>query len=278
MILVEKNKRKNKLSHSLKKEKEISLHVPFCKGSYTIEAAVILPLFITFMMFAVYFYRILQVEAGVQQALDFASATVAVTTGDEIEDDAQLAAAIALFEEQLLANNVPVSFISGSQAGINLLESSAEGNYIDLKASYTMHFPIGLLSSYNFDINQNAKSRKWVGYDPAENSWDGRWVYMTDNGEVYHTHLDCSYLDLSIHSVDKSQVDEERNESGAKYYPCPSCKAESASGSVYITDYGRQYHSSLTCYKLKRSINKVLLWDVDDAVPECLKCERRDNG
>ncbi len=273
-----RNKRSKKLSHSTKIEKEISLHAPFYRGNYTIEAAVILPIFVTFMMFAVYFYRILQVEAGVQQALDFASATVAVAAGDETEADAQLAAAIVLFQEQLVANDVPVSFISGSLAGINLLGSTAEGNYIDLKASYTMHFPIGLLSNYSFDINQNAKSRKWIGYDPAENSWDGRWVYMTENGEVYHTHLDCSYLDLSIHSVSKDTVDEQRNNSGSKYYACPSCKAETASDSVYITDYGRQYHSSLSCYKLKRSVKKVLLWDVDDAVPECIKCERRDNG
>ena len=49
------------------------------------------------------------------------------------------------------SNKVPVEFVDGGALGFNFFESNVEGNYIDLKVTYTMTFPVGLLGDFSFD-------------------------------------------------------------------------------------------------------------------------------
>ncbi len=251
------------------REEEIPFYASFRKASYTIEAAVIMPLFITLMMFAVFFFRVLQVEAGVQKAIEFASRTTAIEAFGDDDEDTQLFAAILLAEEQIIANKVPRAYIS---SGISYDNSSVEGNYVDLQVDYTMTFPIGLLGYFPFDIHQSARSRKWVGYDPAEAAWDGIYVYVTQYGTVYHTSLSCRHLDLSIRESNTSIVASQRNKDGGKYYPCSHCRTNNKSGRVYITDYGNQYHKDINCSRLKRNIRKLLLSTVENIMKACSDC------
>ncbi len=259
----------DKLLYSQEIEEEIPFYTSFRKGSYTIEVAVVMPLFITLMMFAVFFFRVLQVEAGVQKALEFASRTTAIEAFSDDDTDTQIFAAILLAEEQIVANRVPTSYISDA---ISYEGSSAEGNYVDLQADYSMTFPIGLLGHFPFEIHQSARSRKWIGYDPAEAAWDGIYVYVTEYGSVYHTSLACSHLDLSIQATTTSQVGSKRNKNGGKYYPCSHCKTTAKSGRVYITDYGNQYHKDINCSRLKRNVRKLLLNAVEGIMPACSDC------
>ena len=82
-------------------------------------------------------------------------------------------------------------------------------------------------------------------------------MYVTENGVVYHQDYHCSYLDLSIHMVPSSGLEELRNASGGKYYPCERCGQNVAGMGVYVTDYGSKYHTSMSCSGLKRKIYAV---------------------
>ena len=276
------------------KDKEMPIYASFKKASYTIEAAVVIPLFITMMVFGIFLFRLLQVQSGMQQYIDYASRTMAVTLGNvsntgesdhdvnpdsedptvtgELSEAALLASTIGLAGYEVVQNDVPLGFIDGGAAGIDFLESTAEGNYIDLKVNYKLTFPVGLLGNLKFDVSQRARNRKWVGYDKSENETDGQYVYITEYGEVYHTNYYCTYLNPSVHRIEKSEVGEKRNKSGAIYYKCKRCMGVKEGGYLYITDYGTAYHSDVNCTEIKHDIKKVLLEDVKDKMRPCSKC------
>ncbi|SFH75993.1 TadE-like protein [Pseudobutyrivibrio sp. OR37] len=276
--------------------KEMPIYASFKRASYTIEAAIIMPLFITLMVFGMFTFRLLQVESGMQKSLDNASRTMAVTLGNvvnkgesekdvdttndpptikgELSEGALEIATIGLAGVEVAKNKVPIEFIDFGPVGINFYETNVEGNYIDLKASYTMTFPVGLLGNFKFDVSQRARCRKWVGYDKAENTTDGRYVYITDHGEAYHTNYYCTYLNPSVHRVAGADLSGKRNQGGGVYYPCEKCKPSTAAKTsvYYITDYGTAYHSDINCNKIKHNIKKVLYEEVKDTMRPCSKC------
>ena len=254
--------------------KEAPFYASFLKASLTIEAAVVIPLFITLMVFGMFIFRLLQVQSVVQQSLNEASRTMAVTLGNiqDQGDEALLIATVAYAGLELKERNVPLEFIDGGPIGFDFLESSAKGNYIDLKVSYRMTFPVGLLGDYTYQVNQRARNRKWVGYDKNENETDGTYVYITDHGEVYHTNYFCTYLNPSVHKVTKDEVGDKRNKSGGTYSKCHRCGKKEPGAFLYITDYGTSFHNDVNCTEIKHNIRKVLLEEVKDTMRPCSKC------
>jgi hypothetical protein len=105
----------------------------------------------------------------------------------------------------------------------------------------------------------------------------GEYVYIAENGRVYHTDKGCIYLNPGIQSIRYSRVEFSRNHSGGKYKVCKICSnGEEIVGKtvVYITPYGDSYHLDKACSGLKRTIRKVLLSEIGK-MPPCSKCERR---
>jgi len=100
---------------------------------------------------------------------------------------------------------------------------------------------------------------------------DGDVVYVTEHGTVYHTSKTCSYLKITLCSVDISEVFEERNLSGQKYTACERCQSEVGTGQVFISKEGTRYHRSLNCPAVKRSIQEKQRSEVDN-LPPCHKC------
>ncbi len=266
----------------------------FAKASYTIEAAVIMPLFITLMVFGMFIFRVLQIQSGVQQSIDTASRTMAVTLGNvansgdsdkdvdtsgqeptltgEISKEVLFGATLSKAALEIVERKVPIEFIDGGVAGFNFLKSSVDGNYIDIRVDYQMTFPVGLMGKYTFDVTQRARTRKWVGYDKWENTTDSRYVYITEKGERYHLNYNCTYLNPSVHRLPIEELESARNKGGAIYYRCERCKKKVTKGFVFITDYGTAYHGDINCTEIKHNIKKVPYEEVMDTMPPCSKC------
>ena len=101
-----------------------------------------------------------------------------------------------------------------------------------------------------------------------------RYVYITENGSVYHFDRGCVYLNPGIQSMHYSRVEEQRNRSGGKYKSCKSCcRGADITGMmvVYITPYGDSFHLDKGCSGLKRTIRKILLSKAG-SMPPCSKC------
>lgn len=246
---------------------------PLCtrRGSFTLEAAVIMPLAASFLAMILMFFRVLQVETEVYSALSYASRKTAAMILTEDSEIAELAMAEVYFRYALAEYELPENYVKGGAYGISLTSSDFSGEYVCLKAVYRISFPIHFFTIEGISIYQESKSRKWTGSDGSATE-DNPWVYVTETGSVYHVTTKCSYLDLSAQSANYAEIQGLRNKNGHKYYACELCAAEiQTSGLVYITDYGTVYHMSMNCTGLKRTVYQVRLSEAGDKAA-CSKC------
>jgi len=274
------------------------------KASLTVETAAVMPFFACFLVFILFFSRIIQIQSGVAQALQYAGRRLAAEccdlsesngsvtgaeSGQAVQPSGQggvqssladglssalnLAKSQAYFRKELEEQNCPTKFIRGGNLGISIAQSDLSGDYIELKAVYQMRLPVGLLGNIHYQVVQESKCRKWTGFLPGQDGQEGddEWVYYTPHGTVYHTSRSCAYLDLSIRGVPYRETGQNRNSSGGKYYPCEECGGGSAGSMVYITDYGNRYHSSLACSGLKRTVYMIRKSEATDR-RMCSKC------
>ena len=258
----------------LNKHKEM----PSCthlKASYSVEAAVIVPLVVGFWMCIMLFFRILQIQTEVTQALDYAGRMTAVESSEVESENALLISAKGFFLSEIRNYDLIDKYVYGGKPGISILQSDMSGDHIELVAKYKIKFPINFFNIGIISLEQHGYHRKWTGKQLT--SSEDEYVYYTDTGEVYHLTSTCNYLDLSIHTANYSQIGTLRNRSNHRYSACSCAVANiSANSTVYITDYGIRYHSNLHCSGLKRTIHMVRRSEVGNR-RLCSKCARAAN-
>ena len=274
----EKGGAKRCLFTSFRKKKKSSLFAkgaPFCasgKASFTIEAAVIFPLFAGLLVTILFFFRVLMVQQTVEEALQYTGRKMAVLAWESEEKGTllSLAEAEAIFHGVKKDAGDASGYQGCGTVSLDAVRSSFTGNYIKLYTTYEIPLPIGFFGKQEIRIVQSVKTRKWTGYSKDDAGMEqDRFVYVTPHGHAYHATMDCAYLDLSIQSVSYSMVGSLRNADGARYTRCASCGMEG--GTVYITSYGNRYHSSLTCGGLKRMVYLIRLSEAQ-GYHACQKC------
>ena len=255
---------------------------PHCicrKGSLTVEASVILPLFAGFFAFLLFYFRIMGVQLVVQNALEETGRNLALLSVKELEEPTEeqnyLAVAKGMLVLYLKDEPLVEQYVSGEELGISLLASEFDGDYILLNANYIMRFPVKLFGTQDFLVCQKTRFRKWNGWHGGTESMNTtELVYVTEYGEVYHMRRSCAYLDLSIRKVFYAELRKLRNYNGEVYEACELCVQESGwMSSVYITNYGDCYHDALSCGGLKRTIYQKQLAEVG-GIPACTKCSK----
>ena len=243
-------------------------------ASYTVEAALVLPMFLLAGIAVIFFFRVIQVEWGVQTAISDVARSAAIS-GD-VFSEMKPGPIQALCAAEMAVKGVPYKFVLEGPIGINLSATTVDDKEVSIKASYIMKVPTALFGWKHWHITQRALARRWVGDNPKDDDEADKYVYVTESGSVYHTDLSCAYLNPSIRGVFDGQLSSERNVNGAIYYPCPSCRKKGFSGIWYVTDYGTNYHTTLRCPGLKRTINRIKLQEaIDKGYPLCSKCERK---
>lgn len=243
-------------------------HHASLKASFTIEASIVLPLFVGFIAFMLYFMRIVMVEEGVQQALNKSVREVAAATTNYSDHSgvATTSAAIAKTHLHLSGDPFVEKFVTLGSWAIIYSDDDYSDNYVTIVANYSIKFPIGFFGRINTHVTQSARSRMWIGDDPSEggvykkeaSDKESELVYVAETGVVYHNSRECAYLDLNIKMIPSSAVSGERNSSGHIYYPCSKCHpVKGASDYLYITTYGTVYHNSLSCSGIKRTVYRI---------------------
>ncbi len=249
--------------------------VPLCirlKGSYTVEAAIILPLVAAFLTFFLFFFRVMQVEYRVQEALVYAGRQTAAYSSDRTSGAVSSALAIGYFQKEIAGDEYIEEYVQNGNLGIVITTPSTDENYLYLRATYRVKFPIGFFSVDGIGLTAETKHRVWSGSTLAQTASEDATVYYTETGTVYHTTLSCTYLSLSISMCSSDEIASKRNKSGSKYTACSLCgEAVTDHSVVYITDYGTVYHSSINCSGLKRTIYTVKLSEVGNR-KVCSKC------
>lgn len=239
------------------------------KASLTLEAAIVLPIFLLFSASILFLFRAMQIEQEVEEALEYAVRTTSVTAHTS-EDLAQTQ---LLFYGQLEQLDVPLEYVAYGAQGFVLSESEASDAYVELSVSYRISNPISFFGLFEYEIHQRAKAHKWIGKTDGETDEEEELVYITDTGSAYHSTTECPYLDLSIYTVSQLSIEWIRNASGQKYKDCEKCRKEKDwTGVLYVTDYGDVCHSSLSCSGLKRTVHMVCVKDLE-GYHACSKCK-----
>lgn len=244
------------------------------KGSYTVEASLLMPIFALVMVFALLFFRMIAVGWGINSAIRTVAYNTSLYSATD-EDGKRITknTIIGAGDIMIAKNKVPMKYIFGSYVGLDYKYSELTDREIDILVQYNVPIRIGggFFHDRNWHMMQRSKAKRWNGYDPHEGE-DGEddYVYVTEYGSVYHENINCSYLSSSIHVTDFGSIGRYRSRSTHKYYACESCGGNSQT--VYFTDYGERYHSSLTCSGLKRTIHRVKRSELNGRYPPCPKC------
>lgn len=169
--------------------------------------------------------------------------------------------------------------ISGGNAGYIMTGSKIRdgNNDIELEVRYAIRNPFDVFGIAIRTFTQKVCVSAWTGSDmyakdSASESNTQEYVYVTQDGDVYHTDRACTYIDIAVSKVSSVSVNKLRNKSGGIYYRCEYCGTDySGLSEVYITEYGGRYHSNSSCPKIRRNVIKVLKTSVK-GMRQCSKC------
>lgn len=270
-------------------------------GSLTLEAAILLPLFLFFMMTMLSLMEMLYFYETVEQSLHQIGKKMAIYVpaagivteifseereeGNSDVDSTEIGRIAAdMLGEQYVKNNLingmmqqelNSSGVVGGSGGLSLLYSKimTEGDVIDLVVSYKIEPRNNFFFLPAYPVLNRCRVRAWTGYVVAPdtvNDAGERMVYITETGTVFHLTNTCTYLDLSIQPVTSGDLAQYRNQSGGIYGRCELCGGEDAE-IYFITDYGDCYHTSLVCSGLKRTITQIPISQVGDR-HACSRC------
>lgn len=284
-----KNKRSNYFS------KRISSVISFTsEGSLSIEAALIVPVFLLAVMAVLSFTEILRLQMKIDSSMQQCAKELAVygyaakELGGENVNDLPLGIE-TIFSEIYVRNRII------SETGEDYLKESPiedtnvlhftgsqimKNDRIELKCTYYVMPFFSLSPKTGFLMESTAVARAFTGYDNlagASLEENEEYVYVTENGTVYHRSRGCHYLDLSIEKVFAEDLSLLRNADGSIYGACPICTGGNGGSIAFITKYGNRYHSDILCSGLRRTIKTIPISQVGDRRP-CIKCGNKRSG
>lgn len=275
-----KNNKKGKILNGLNKRKFFhhKTIIPpkraVLSASMTLEAALIIPLFVFFVVAFVYLINFINFQNRLNEVMYDVSRNLSKLEYVK-EGGSSLPVAMAAVYTQIDAQVIEAAGIKGGYAGLTAIGTEFKGDIIDLEFTYVAEFPFDMIDIRSFICSQKIYIRKWIGdedkgAEESEYSEKNILVYITENGTVYHTSRDCTHLRLSIREVSKDEINSLRNEGGGKYYSCELC-GKGTGHTAYITDHGDCYHLNINCSGLKRMIISVPISEVA-YMKKCSRC------
>ncbi len=269
------------------------------KASLTIEAALVLPVFMFFVLAIINILVIFSLQADIQLAMEETARSIGkkaylvdcaddLITSNEAEMDADTESLLSAGINSLTIKTwmmkdgrkerLDNSWIMEGSSGVYTYNSSYDEKtgILDIVVNYNYQIPFLPEPIGTFSLAQRSYSHVWIGRkldqkDSSDGKGDSHTVYVTPYGTVYHTSKECSYLDLSIRQIPVSEISSARNTDGKIYEKCTCANHMAAGDFVYITDYGTNWHTDINCAGLKRTINEIDISEIGDkhACPKC---------
>lgn len=153
----------------------------------------------------------------------------------------------------------------------NMMRSQVmeDGEMVDLILDYEIRLPFPVLGLPSLKRTARCRRRAWVGKE-GKDYGDGKGgekekdiiVYVGKNSTRYHRNRSCHYLANNLTGVSKQDIEERRNNSGGKYYPCAVC-GKNAGSTVYIMPNGSSYHAGKNCTAIVAYVRAVRLSEVE---------------
>ncbi len=264
------------------------------RGSMTVEAAVVVPLLILFILHLGSCMEMLRLHGRLEYALWQAGRELVVYGAAENRDsvpgvdpdgdpDNSRSAVTDLAVSYLYVNGrvgqlLGIDYLDSSpltygHMGLNYLASEylEEDECINIVLTYQVCPQITCFPFPYFRMSSKYYGRAWTGFDVEGEAERITYVYVTEDGEVWHSRGDCSHLKLSVCEARPETVWMLRNAGGECYRPCSRCVDRPLEGTVYLTQEGNRYHSVRSCPSLLRRVHAVV-WRENMPYRPCSRC------
>ena len=260
----------------------------FVRGSMTVEAAMVLPLFLfcflnLFLILNIYSLQTTLMAALRETGQDLCVYGYAYERMVQEEDDEGLEA----FAENIAFSYSYVKYKVENYCGKEYLEQSPlsygrkglvyadssvlqQGDIVDLVVSYRVSPLIDLAGFRPKWFYSRYYGRAWTGYD-VEAAKREEMVYVAEYARVFHKESSCTYINLSVHSVTADALPVLTNAEGKHYKPCETCRPDKEQV-LYITQEGNHYHGNAGCRGLKRTVYMAKRKDVEGSLSPCGRC------
>lgn len=272
-------------------------------GSITIEAAIVLPLFVFCMVSIMYLINIIYIQTTLQMHLENMARTITsyscITTGLDVtltDDESSLvekiifdsAGAIAvetMFMTDEIKDFIDNTLIVDGSEGISFWGTSVTNTEqpLDICLSYKVRMPFIPSDSFSFDINQHCYFKAFNGRELYKNIFlRVNFVYVTKDGEVYHANKVCTYLGRFTSLRNLTELQKEK----PGILPCTFCKHQTnlisrptlgQSEYVYVTKELDVYHYVEACPSLQRNLIRLPLDEAAGAYTPCSRCVVYEN-
>lgn len=245
-------------------------------GSVVVEACLIIPFFLFFVLAVGELLMLLLAEARIHQSLMEAAdytAQYCYLENKLLENTENQASAIVntviltkQFHTYLGDDFYVEKTIQNGKYGILLsIQADTKNKKIfTVKADCYADINIPVLGNYYLKLSDVVKKKAFVGYDQNEEEQE-IYVYVTPNQEVYHMSRSCSHLSVSVQEKEEWQK--------GNYTPCSFCGNAQGTGSIYVSKTTNVYHSRRDCSGLKRTVIRVKQKEVGNLSP-CQRCGR----
>lgn len=260
------------------------------RASMTVEASILLPLFLFVMLTLSSAIEMIRLHSNLQTALwntgrklalygTFLSDQEDSSLSEEVKDLSvsylYVKGQICSFLGEEYLENSPLTY--GVQ-GLQFAESEifTEDDCMELNLTYKVSAETAFFQMTPFRMSNRYYGHLWNGYNlhatPKEKV---SYVYVTEYGEVYHRDRNCTHISLAVREVGISQLDQARNLYGGKYKECEKCNKRVHSDKRYIADEGDKFHYDRDCPGLKRSIYTIPEIEASKYRP-CSRCVGRN--
>ena len=170
------------------------------RGSMSVEAALIMSIFLLAVNLLFYFFHLMEFQIELQFALEQKVHEAAVRQTEIIPGRLQ-----ASVSRELLGEGRGLS-LGGK--GLRLVQNPGEETeFLDVTAVFEAGPPLQIFGPMNGTYIHRCRRRFWSGQESiqdegaeAENS-EQEYVYVTQSGSVYHRSRACTYLKPSVRSV-----------------------------------------------------------------------------
>lgn len=241
------------------------------KGAATVEACLVVPIFLFFMVMVIRIFTMLIADAQIHQSLAEAAGYTAqycyledrIKKNETVSGIVNTGVLLSQFRDYLGDSFYVERCVAGGKNGIMITQKQDPENpkVFYARADYRFCMDIPFLGKYQMQRRNEIRQKGFLGFDPSEEMGD-IYVFITPNQAVYHMRRDCTHLELKVRKT--------KGTGGLS--ACRYC-GKNATDSYYIAQNGKVYHCNRGCSGLKRTVSRVKKSEVSGLGP-CQRCGR----
>ena len=272
---------KNKLysiktyTHTFEKRVSSFISSKILHGSMTIEAALVLPIFLFSIFSLISLISVIKIKSCMDIAVCEVGNEIAIKKYSEYSGDIFLPAYIKnelgiFLEDNLSEQDRKRLYSKIYVTDISLLE---EEEIVTFRVDYSVIPDFHMLGLCRIKMNTTYYGHSWQGSTSTKQ--EETMVFISQNASVYHTDKNCTHFNLTIEKILYDNVNNFRNNEGEKYDECRFCNRIANKGKVYITPEGENYHNIKNCAGLTRSVYTIPYSKVFGK-QKCLRCGEKE--